>query len=174
MCGQDEQFPFCKEHETLHDWVTDTIHDYLKTGKMTDEECCKDPECPIGRSVRFNFKDTFQVIIMRVNDEKIYVQTRIIATSKNQKKIARKIQAAIIIYISHYTTIKRTSSENYKRLVQKEINDGKLGLCYSMAIENPIRYDPEESDDASESEDESDDESDSPPAYEDDAPPAYS
>jgi hypothetical protein len=100
-------------------------------------------------------------------DEKLIVQCYVEATSKNQKKTARKIQEAIFIHLSHYTKIRnRADDEDYKRYVQKDMNDGKLGPYYSLNIENPITYDPENPKDPSDDDD--------PPEYqEEDAPPAY-
>lgn len=167
MCVEDTDFPFCTGHESLHEWVTDLIHDYLKTGKTPDEECCKDPKCPIGRSVRFGFKDVLQLLIMREDDETVYVQCKVIAKSKKQKINARKIREAVFRRILQYTDFRQEigSKCKSKAEVKKMMNDGDIGFNYTMKIKNPITYDPKIEDSSDE---------DSPPAYkEEDAPPAY-
>jgi len=168
MCGQDDNFPFCTNHESLYEWVTDTIHDYLKTGKTTDEgECCDDPKCPIGRSVRFSFKDVLQLLIMRVGDKKVYVQCEVIAKSKKQKINARKIREAVFWYMLQYRAVRTDigSKCKSKAEVKKMMNDGEIGFNYTMKIKNPITYDPKIEDSSDE---------DAPPEYvEEDAPPAY-
>jgi len=173
MCGHDDNFPFCTNHESLYEWVTDTIHDYLKTGKTTDEgECCDDPKCPIGRSVRFSFKDVLQLLIMRVDDKKVYVQCEVIAKSKKQKINARKIREAVCWYMVQYTDIRTTigSKRISKAEVKKMMNDVEIELNYTMKIKNPITYDPKIED----SSDEDSSDEDAPPEYvEEDAPPAY-